>query len=193
MQEMQSVSNFTNYYIYAELVKKGKLKIDTRAITRDNWNHHFQGILNILRDGIETPAVQGLFIEPFFEGNQSTSVELNIMDYLLNLMMWFPIVYIEQTIKPDHLFFEKFTTADAIKAYIDKNIIDPNKISIENKLLNNAIADTVYHFSYIDEFALFLANTLNLEDDIDIMQKSKDYFNLLHADLSNVPICEVKD
>lgn len=193
MQEMQSVSNFTNYYIYAELVKKGKLKIDTRAITRDNWNHHFQGVLNILRDGIEMPAVQGLFVEPFFEGNQSLSVELNIMDYLLNLMMWFPIVYIEQTIKPEHLFFEKFTTADAIKAYIDKNIIDPNKISIENKLLNNAIADTVYHFSYIDEFALFLANTLNLEDDIDIMQKSKDYFNLLHADLSNVPIGEVKD
>ena len=38
MQEMQTVSNFTNYYIYAELVKKGKLKIDTRAITRDNWD-----------------------------------------------------------------------------------------------------------------------------------------------------------
>mgnify|MGYP001748709164 CR=1 FL=1 len=29
MQE-QSVSNLTNYYIYAELVKQGKIKVDTQ-------------------------------------------------------------------------------------------------------------------------------------------------------------------
>lgn len=191
--EQSNLTNFQNYYMYDELIKNKKLEVDATTIDSSNWEFHYKGILNILRDGIETPEVQNLYITVYFNGNKNESVDLMITDYYLNLIMWFPIIFINKKIQPQHLFFEEHTTGDTIKAFIDKYIVEPNKIEIENRILNNAIADTLFHFSDVDDFSLFLANTLNLEDDIDIMQHSKAYYDLLHADLSGVPIGEVKD
>ena len=92
--EQSNLTNFQNYYMYDELIKNKKLEVDVTTIDSSNWEFHYKGILNILRDGIETPEVQNLYITVYFNGNKNESVDLMITDYYLNLIMWFPIILI---------------------------------------------------------------------------------------------------
>ena len=39
----------------------------------------------------------------------------------------------------------------------------------------------------------FFANNVNLQDDIDMMEKIPEYNSIIHADLSNTPISDIKD
>lgn len=186
------LENLNNYYIYSELAKNSKMTVHTNSINLDTWNSHYEGILNIMRDGIETPEVQNMFITIIFDKDNET-VDLSVPDYFLNIMMWYPMIFIHKDIHVWHIFFHEHTTGDNIKDYIDKYFVIPNRLTVDNKILNNGIADTLYNFSNIDDFSLYLANTLNLEDDIDLMEKSPRYNELIHCDLSNVPIEKVKD
>lgn len=186
------LKNYNNYYIYSELAKNGSIIVHTHDITIDTWDYHYNGILNILKDGIETEYVQNLFITVQFDNGET--VDLNIMDYYINVILWYIIVYIGKPIEPQHLFFHyNGTVSDDIKQFVDDNFVIPNRISIPNRVLNNAIADMIYKFVDIDSFSLYFADTLNLEDDIDLMNASPEYYNYIHCDLSNVPIDQVKD
>lgn len=187
------LSNLKNYYIYSELVQNGTITVPTNCITATTWKNHYNGILNIMKDGIETREVQHMkIVVQFVEDNES--VTFYIPDYYLNLIMWYPLVNINKTIRPQHIFFnDEGTTGDSIKKYIDKYFIMPNKLTLSNKTLNNAIADTLFNFSDVDDFSLYLANTLNLEDDIDLMEKSKEYNDFIHCDLSSYPVDQIKD
>lgn len=185
------LDNLNNYYVYSELIKNKVMVLNTNSISCDNWKMHYDGILNIMKDGIETDFVKSLFITINFDGMET--VELSITDYYINLILWYPKIYVGDRIGPQDLFFMKNTTSDSIKDYIDKHFVEPKRIFINNKVLNNAIADMLVNFVDIDSFALFLSNTLNLEDDIDLMEAYPDYESLLRCDLSNVPIEKVKD
>lgn len=186
------LKNYNNYYVYADLARNGSIVIHTKDITIFTWEYHYNGILNILKDGIETDYVQNLFITIKFDNGDE--IELNIIDYYINLILWYIIVYIEQQIEPCHLFFHNNgTVSDDIKEFVDDYFIIPNKIKIPNRVMNNAIADMLHKFVDIDNFSLFFADTLNLEDDIDLMNASPEYYGYIHCDLSNVPIDQVKD
>lgn len=185
------LENFNNYGPYAELIKTGKITIKTEDITIDTWDSYFNGILNVFRDGIETDLVQSVFITVDF-GND-IQVELTTFDYFFNILMWYLLIRTKQHIQPKHIFFDMAITKSSIKNFIDDFFIEINRKLFTNKELNNIIDDVLYHYNVIDQFSLYLANTINLEDDIALMKASADYFNILHADLSNVPIEDVKD
>lgn len=186
------LDNFKVYYVYADLVKNGKFVINTNTITIDNWHDHYNGILNILRDGIETEYVKHLFITVNF--NDQEVVELLIGDYYLNLLLWYPIIALrDDYIQPKHLFVSDRLRRKDIKGFIDNHFLIPRKLKVDNKVLNNVIADTIEHFIDINEFAMYLSNTLNLEDSIDLMSVNQEYYDLLHADLSNETLDNVKD
>lgn len=185
------INNYDYYGPYVNLVKEDKFKIDVNTITIDTWDTHFNSILNILKDGIELEELHAKFITVDFGNNMEA--DLTITDYFFNVIMWYLIIRSGHTIEPKHIFFEEAITKSAIKKYIDRHFIETNRTEFDNMTLNNIIDDALYEFSEIDQFSMFLANTINLEDTIDLMNKSKEFNEIIHADLSNVPIEDVKN
>src|SRR5699024_6113568 len=59
--------------------------------------------------------------------------------------------------------------------------------------INNMIDDVMYKFQFIDKFSLYLYNTANNEDTIELMRDNKEFYDCVHCDLSKVPIEDVKD
>ena len=186
------LENLNNYYIYSKLVKTGKQVVKSDSINISNWRNHYDGILNIMKDGIETKEVQNMFVTVDFGNGEF--VDLSVPDYFFNLILWYMIVALgDETIKPYHVVFLKYITSKDVKKFIDKFFILKRRMSVGNRTMNNIIADGLYNFSDVDEFSFFLANTLNLEDSIDLMDACPEYDKLMHCDLSNVPIEHVKD
>lgn len=186
------LENLQNYYVYANLVRTGHIIIQSDQITNQTWKSHYEGIFNILLDGIETNFVQNLFITVDFGNNET--VDLVINDYYINLLFWYPIIVLgDKKLGPQHIFFKEKFTRKYIKEYLDKFFVIPRKKTIDNKILNNVLADTLYNFMDIDRFSMYIANTLNLEDSIELMDASKEYYDLLHADLSDEPLDNIKN
>ena len=178
-----------NYGIYSSLIENKSIIVENTSINKESWSYHFNCILNIIRDGIETEYMREAFITIRF---REIDVDLSIPDYYFNLTMWYLIVNANQEIRPYHIIFEPGITRRVIKNFIDNNFINKNRAHMENILINNLIDDCLYNFRYIDEFAFYLANTINLEDFIDLMNKYPEFNEILHADLTGVPIDEVK-
>ena len=78
------LENFNNYGPYEQLVKTGKIVINTDEINIDNWNNHFNGILNILRDGIELEEVQSMFIGVNFGDDIEIELQTCFLQFLVN-------------------------------------------------------------------------------------------------------------
>ena len=112
-----------NYGYYQELVKKGKQKIYTKDLTNENIDDHFKNIINILLDGIEQEEVRDFKITVFFPDDK---VDLYIIQYMWNLMMWILIVCAGNQIESKHIFFESVITKRVLKDYIDKWFIRKN-------------------------------------------------------------------
>lgn len=177
-----------NYGPYAELIQNGRMVIEVSSITKENWKMHFDSILNIMRDTIETEYCRSTFVTVRFK---EIDVDLSIIDYWFNLIMWYLHVMVGKEIRPCHLFFDENITRKSIKQYIDEFFIDDYRTTLDNVILNNMIDDCLYGFSFIDEFSFYLANTINLEDFIDLMNERPEFYQAIHADLSNVPLDEV--
>ncbi len=185
------LENWQNYGDYIPLVKDGSIRVYTGNLTKENLNNHFYSILNIMRDGIETEFVQHMAINIQFVDN--VDVTLSIFDYFLNLMMWNLPLNTDEKITSKFLFFSEKFNKNVIKNYIDEKFLNINRKKYSTKTLCNIIDDTLYRFKYIDEFSLYLANTINDEDTIELMNKNKEFWNCMHADLSNVPLEDVKN
>ena len=184
------LENFNNYGPYAELIKTGKMTIYTKDFTKDNIDQHFFWILNIFRDGIELEEVQKAFVKVIF--NDDIDIDLSLQDLLCNVIMWDLIIKADIHLEPKHLFFEKAITQNSIKKYIDNFFLEEKRKLIPNMKLNNMIDDMMFKWCYIDEFNGYLANTINLEDFVKLMRSNPEFDKLLHADLSQVPLEEVK-
>ena len=191
--------NKENYYVYTELSNTGRQVIHTKDINMINWKDHLDAILNIMKDGIETEFVQNMFINVVFA--DGLDCDLSLFDYYFNLVMWHCIINAGGVIKSKHLFFPENITQKSIKIYIDNKFIDEYRksnfggtctIYEINRHLNNMIDSSLSAFSYIDIFSLYLANTINIEDTIDLMNKYPRFNELMHADLSGIPIEDVK-
>lgn len=181
--------NYDKYGQYAECIKLNNWYVDVADINASSLNSHIQSILNIFRDGIETQELQGVFITVNFGSEQ---VELSIMDYFINLIMWRSIVNVGESIKPHHIFFEENLTRKSIKKYIDTFVILPNRKIISNMVLNNIINDTLSTFKFVSEFAPYICNTINLEDDIQLMLENPQAWDIYHTSLEGVQLDDTK-
>jgi len=185
------LENWNNYGDYIPLVKNGNIKIYAGDLNKENLNNHFYSILNIIRDGIETEFVQHMAINIQFVDN--VDVTLSIFDYLLNLMMWNLPLSTEEKISSYYLFFQERFNKNAIKNYIDDKFLDANRTKYDTMTLCNIIDNTLYRFKYIDEFSLYLCNTINDEDTIELMNLNSEFYDYMHTDLSNLPLEDVKN
>lgn len=194
-----------NYYIYRELAQTGRITIQTSSIDKSNWKMHFDSICNILADGIETDEVQSMVITVIFA--DGIDIELSIFDYFNQIVMWYLMVCTETPIISEHLFWgvpcdfdrahdqlywSQEITQDTIKDYIDTFFLDTYRSNFDNMYMNNIIDDTLFSFLYVDNFGLYLMNTLNHEDTIRLMKENPRFRELLHLDLSGTPMEEIK-
>ena len=208
MNEIDYLVNYKNYYIYADMIKNRELvyKIYVpEELTTRNIDDHIEGIFNILKDGIETEFIHNCRIRTIWE---NVGCNLSIIDYWFSLFMWSMILKTGTPIRPHHIFlgsknkiYPEYEYQNPyellrkdIKKYVDKYILTlNNKINIGNKRLNQIIADGVWNFSNLEHFAYYLANTINNEDDIDLMRAIPEFYDIMHASLEGVAIEDVKN
>ena len=194
------LNNYQNYYMFADLVRTGRFYLRTSNITSSNWQEYYDGILNILKDNIETEEIKHFIITVDFGNNDV--VDLTIFDLYFNIIMWHLVVKSGITLDARALFCPKIINRKCIKKYFDKYIPiivekfshiykhDVKRITIS---LNNIIDDTLSKFSDVDSFSFFLANTINLKDTVDLMNNIPEFNDLVHTSLINEKIEDVKD
>lgn len=194
------LNNYQNYYMFADLVRTGRFYLRTSNITSSNWQEYYDGILNILKDNIETEEIKHFIITVDFGNNDA--VDLTIFDLYFNIIMWHLVVKSGITLDARALFCPKIINRKCIKKYFDKYIPiiverfshiykhDVKRITIS---LNNIIDDTLSKFSDVDSFSFFLANTINLKDTVDLMNNIPEFNDLVHTSLINEKIEDVKD
>ena len=180
-----------NYGPYREFVQYGCMEFDIRELNISNYELHFNSVVNIMRDYIETDFIRSNFITIRF--NETDTVDLTVVDYFFNLTMWYIIVAVGDTVKPQHIFFFKDIRGNCFSSYINRFLLDPYRSTIDCVKLNNIIADCLYRFNIIDEFSYYLSNTINLEDFIDLMNEEPEFYDLLHTNLNDVPMDKVKE
>ena len=56
------LTNYKNYYMFEDFVKTKKMTLCTADITMHNWYDYYNGVLNLMKDGIETEFLQKTFI-----------------------------------------------------------------------------------------------------------------------------------
>ena len=207
LNEETALINYKNYYIYGEAIKERSnlLKVYVPEIRVDNIDDHIDAIFAILKDGIETDYIHNLKVNIQWE---NAGCNLSIVDYWLSLLMWYMVLKTGQSIRPYHIFlgnkayipdtsrndlFPWELTRSDIKKYVNKYILTlDNKIRLGNNKLNKIIADGLWKYSYLEKFAYYLANTINNEDDIDLMRAVPAFKDLLHISLADVPFEDVK-
>lgn len=182
-----------NYWIYKELVEKGTIEIKATQITKENWKLHFDSIFNIMLDGIETEELRAMKIIFIYDTvPDNDKVVLTIYDYLLNVLFYYYQVSVYKPILPCHFFYKKYLTKKDIQKYTDKYFIPQNRKSIDIIEMNNIIDVVMYNFHRIDAFSMFLANTINMSDFIDLMERNKEVYDIIHSDFTNVAIEDIK-
>lgn len=188
-QEQNTLVNLENYGPYATIAHYDHFSILVSSITKENWRTHYDSILNILKDGIYTERVQRYMINVNFG---DFDVDLSLIDYCFNLIMWSMLILTDIPVRPKHIFFSDNIEGKNIKNYIDEFFIDANRSKFDNRTLNNIIADVLQCYHDIDTFAPYLCNTLNLEDSAELMMKDKEYYECLHKSFASYPMDEVK-
>lgn len=187
--------NFKNYFIYADMIRNRTQNIKIYVptdITLNNIYDHIDAITAILKDGIDEDYVHGITFTVSWGGG--VECDLFIIDYWFSLFMWTMILKNQNPIKPKHIFFSKELKRKNIKNYIDKYVLTKdNKIRFGNVFLNDNICDGLWNFAQIENFSYYLANTINNEDNIDLMNANPTFYNLLHCSMQGVPFDQVKD
>lgn len=181
--------NYQNYGIFINIIKGEPISINVNDINKNTWNDYFNALHSILLDGIETDLIQNCKITISF-GN--ITVKLTPVDLWINLIMWRLLIYTDQEIRPKHLFFSRYITKKTLKEFIDEFCIEVNKRHINNTILNGIISDCLTEISKIDQFAFYLANTFNLEDFYSLSKQNPEFGALMHPDLDNVALEDVK-
>lgn len=179
------------YKPYRELCATGKQTILTKSINKGNIDRHFYSIINILKDGIETEEVQSMTIHVIFEDN--VELDLSIFDYLFNLMFWELRTAVEEPITSLYLVFFEDITKKNIKKYIDYTFIDVYRKKIPFIKMNQTVDSVLGKFRDLCAFQLYLANTLNLEDTIDLMNQYPEFNDTVHFNPDGIPLEDVKD
>lgn len=193
-EERMGLTNYKNYGFYEEAVKdlsKRMIIYVPEAITKDNIIDHIYGITNILKDGIETEEVHNLAFRVSWGGDLQCN--LSIVDYWFNLFMWYAPLKLNEKINPCNIFWDETLQQDHIRQYLDKYAATlQNKIEYGGNGISQEICEAMYYFSLIENFALYLANTVNHEDDIELMNRCEEFKQLMHISMADVPFEDVK-
>lgn len=176
-----------NYYVYTDIIEKGKLELDIKDITIENYYDHFNAVTNILRDGIELEEIQNSKVYVKMNGEV---IPFTLTEYWINLMFWTIPIYAGIGVSREYLFDTSAITKGSIKQYFDK-IIKKIEGRVDFISLNNLIDEAIYKLKYVNDFGMYLANTLNFKDTIDLMRKYPEFYDSMHSDLSNVSIEDV--
>lgn len=179
------------YYFYEELCKTGNQIIKTSDINHDNIDLYFNGLINIMKDGIESDEVQKMMVHIIFVDN--IDVDLSIFDFIYNLMMWQLCTGVGEQIKSIHLVFFEDITKRKIKEYIDNIFVDRYRKYLEFINMNQIIDDVIGKFRELRTFQMYLCNTLNFKDTIDLMNKYPEFNETIHFDTTGIPLEDVKD
>ena len=190
LTEALSLDHPENYGMYALIAVGQQVCINTNDITKSNWYDHYNSILNLFRDGIETDEVQNAFIKVTFDDGET--IDIAPVDYFLNLIMWNMLIKTDIPIESKHIFFADEIKKDTIKNYIDRFLIDTSRKRFANKELNNIIDDTLHRDHDIDIFAMYFANTVNLEDNAFLMEASEEFRECMNVNIEGVPLEDVK-
>ena len=179
------------HYPYEDLCNTGHQTIYTKDLNQDNINNHFNSIINILKDGIETPEVQSMMLHIVFEND--TDLDLSIFDYAINLMFWQFCTIVHHPIWDVHIVFPEDITKKYIKEYIDNIFIDKYRKKLPFIELNQTIDAVIGKFRDLRQFQMYLANTLNLEDTIDLMNQYPEFNETVHFDTTGIPLEDIKE
>lgn len=78
---IQHTHNFhlRNYGIYKELVENGYLDVYTKDLDESNIDTHFNWIINILNDGIETDTVRNAKIRIHYVNKKQVTMHLSLI------------------------------------------------------------------------------------------------------------------
>ena len=199
--------NYKNYGPYAAMIQaRSDMEIDVENdLSINNIDDHIDAMFNIFKDGIESDYIHNCKILLKWSNAQC---KLSLPDYWLSLFMWSMILQTENPIRPKHIFVG--SKADAltgpenalfpwelkkkdIQHFINTHILTlENKIHIGNIRLNEIIEGALWRFCHLEHFAYYFANTINNEDDIDLMRHSPEFDSYLHCSLARVPLDQVK-
>lgn len=194
-----SVSNYLdqmhleNYGIYADLVTNRIIIIKTADINDNNIDIHFNWILNILKDGLEREEIQTLKIHVIFTDN--VELDMFIIDYMYNLMFWSIITVTNRPLSSFYFYPSMLEphTKNNMKKWIDNKFIRPNIKNLDMIDMNQAIDRSQSKYIELENFQMWLANTTNLEDTIELMNKYPDFNETIHFDPTGIPLEDVKD
>ena len=179
------------YEPYKDLCEKGRQDIYTKDINKDNIDQYFYSIINIFRDGIETDEVRKMMVHVIF--TDGVDVDLSVFDYTINLMMWNLCTGVGAPIKSVHLVFFEDITKSHIKEYIDKVFVNKYRKILNFMDMNQIIDSAIGKFRDLRPFQMYMANTLNLEDTIELMNKYPEFNETIHFDTTGIPLEDVKD
>lgn len=185
------LTNLDNYGVYAQLLNSGIMDINTSDLNADNINAHFTWVTNILNDGIDTEQVQNMFIHVIF--SDGIDVDLTIFDYAFNLAFWILILHTGDPIDSLKLVFFDDVTRKSIKKWLDQIFVKKFRTVLPFKDLNNYIDDVFNAFHAFSNYQLYLANTVNLEDTLELMNQYPEFNDTIHLDMSHVALEDVKE
>ena len=189
--QKEQLRNLENYGFYKDLVENGSMDIDAHLFTRRNIDDHFNSLLAILSDGIETEYVQRMMIHLIFTDGEYA--DLTIFEYMFCLMFFALPLEAGESIDSDKIFWVQDITQDEICKYINNKFIKRYRTKLPLLQLNQTI-DTIYgKFRDIRKFQPFLMNTVNLKDTIDLMNRYKEFNKAVHCNAEGVSIEDVKD
>lgn len=179
------------YGYLRELVETGQQKVSTLDIDDNNVDEWFDNVIAILCDGIETDYVQQMKVRITFADNESLT--LTIMDFMFNLLFWSLVTCSGRKIESKHLYFEDAITRGSIKKYIDKNFIRVNMKTIPIIKLNQLIDRSIGKFRKLENFQMYLANSLNLYDTILLMRQYEEFNDTIHFNSDGIPLEDLKE
>ena len=179
------------YFMYKDLVETGYQTIKTKDINRSNIDNYFYGLITIAKDYIETPEIRRMMIQFIFE--DKVDVELSLFDSVFNIMMWYMPIGVGAKIYSVLLFFPENITRKEIKKYIDNTFVDKYRTIVPFITLNQTIDDAIGKFRDLRVFQPYLANSLCLEDTIDLMNSSKEFNDSVHFDITGIGLEDIKD
>ena len=84
-------------------------------------------------------------------------------------------------------------TVNNYKAWIDDRMVRPNISKFDMIKLNQSIDNAIYKFTKLEPFQMYLANTVNIEDTIALMNEYKEFYDTIHFDGSNIPLEDLKE
>ena len=180
-----------NYGPFNAILTNGTMTLYTNDINRVTYVYYLDCIMNFMVDGVEDSIWHGAGkVRVIFSDKEECILTLN--DLLFNMILWYVAIKVDEPISSRFLFYDENITQKSITTYINNNFLNKNRKTYTNRFLNNVIADCTATLERIDMVAKYLADTVNLYDDVALMAACPDYWQALHTDLSGQALDKVR-